>query len=68
MQLGEALPVIVTASIASNCAAILGGVVVFGDPIGSGLAESLARGGAFVAVIAAAALMPGPVRGSMARA
>ena len=68
MQLGEAVPVIVTASIASNCAAILGGVVVFGDPIGSGLAESLARGGAFVAVIAAAALMPGPVRGSMARA
>jgi hypothetical protein len=62
MQLGEAVPVIVTASISANCAAILGGVVVFGDPIGSGLAESLARGGAFAAVIAAAALMPTPVR------
>lgn len=58
MQLGEAIPVIATASVASNCAAILGGVVVFGDPIGSGLVEGLARGAAFAAVIAAAALMP----------
>ena len=39
MQLGEAIPVIATASVASNCAAILGGVVVFGDPIGSGVAR-----------------------------
>ena len=60
MQLGEAIPVIATASVASNCAAILGGVVVFGDPIGSGLVEGLARGLAFAAVIAAAALMPTP--------
>jgi hypothetical protein len=58
MQLGEAIPVIATASVASNCAAILGGVVVFGDPIGSGVLEGLARGVAFAAVIAAAALMP----------
>jgi hypothetical protein len=58
MQLGEAIPVIATASVASNCAAILGGVVVFGDPIGSGLAEGMARGLAFAAVVAAAALMP----------
>ncbi len=70
MQLGEAIPVIATASVASNCAAILGGVIVFGDPIGSGLAEGLARGLAFVAVIAAAALMPAPgtVRGKSAPA
>ena len=60
MQLGEAIPVIATASVASNCAAILGGVVVFGDPIGSGLIEGLARALAFAAVIAAAVLMPGP--------
>ena len=60
MQLGEAIPVIATASVSSNCAAILGGVIVFGDPIGSGLVEGLARGAAFVAVIAAAALMPAP--------
>ena len=58
MQLGEAIPVIATASASSNCAAILGGVVVFGDPIGSSVFEGLARGLAFAAVIAAAALMP----------
>jgi hypothetical protein len=60
MQLGDAIPVIATASVASNCAAILGGVVVFGDPIGSGVVEGLARGIAFAAVIGAAVLMPGP--------
>lgn len=60
LQLGKAIPVIATASAASNCAAILGGVVVFGDAIGSGTFEGLARGLAFAAVIAAAALMPGP--------
>ncbi len=71
MQLGEAIPVIATASVASNCAAILGGVIVFGDPIGSGLVEGLARGVAFAAVIAAAALMPrahGPVSAGPAAA
>jgi hypothetical protein len=61
MQLGEAIPVIATASVASNGAAILGGVVVFGDPIGSGVFEGLLRAAAFAAVIAAAVLMPGPV-------
>jgi hypothetical protein len=60
MQLGEAIPVIATASVASNCSAILGGVLVFGDPIGGDVVEGLARGAAFVAVIAAAALMPAP--------
>jgi multidrug transporter EmrE-like cation transporter len=60
MQLGKAIPVIATASASSNCAAILGGVVVFGDPIGSGAVDGLARALAFAAVIAAAALMPGP--------
>ena len=53
---------IATASIAANCASMLGGVVVFGDPIGSGLFEGIARGAAFAAVIAAAALMQAPVR------
>lgn len=62
MQLGEAIPVIATASVASNCAAILGGVIVFGDPIGSGLLEGIARGAAFAAVIAAAVLMPSPAQ------
>ena len=60
MQLGEAIPVIATASVASNCSAILGGVIVFGDPIGSGGFEIAARAIAFAGVIAAAALMPAP--------
>jgi hypothetical protein len=60
MQLGEAIPVIATASVASNCAAILGGVVVFGDPIGSDVLEGFARGLAFAAVVGAAALLPQP--------
>lgn len=60
MQLGAAIPVIATASVATNCSAIVGGVLVFGDPIGSGFVETAARCAAFVAVIAAAALMPPP--------
>jgi len=60
MQLGAAIPVIATASVATNCGAIIGGVIVFGDPIGSGLVEGIARCTAFAAVIAAAALMPAP--------
>ena len=68
MQLGEAIPVIATASVSSNCAAILGGVVVFGDPIGSGALEGLARGLAFAAVIAAAVVMPSPSPGDPGRA
>jgi multidrug transporter EmrE-like cation transporter len=62
MQLGEAIPVIATASVGANCSAILGGVIVFGDPIGSDVIEGIARGLAFIAVIAAAALMPTPHR------
>ncbi len=68
MQIGKAIPVIATASAAANCAAILGGVIVFGDPIGSGALEGIARGLAFAAVIAAAALMPGPTQPAAARA
>jgi multidrug transporter EmrE-like cation transporter len=66
MQLGDAIPVIATASVSSNCAAILGGVIVFGDPIGSGLVGGLARGLAFAAVIAAAVLMPRAAAGATA--
>jgi drug/metabolite transporter (DMT)-like permease len=62
LQLGDAIPVIALSSIAANCTAILGGVLVFGDPVGSGAVEVVARSLAFAAVIAAAALMPGPIR------
>jgi hypothetical protein len=68
LQIGEAIAMIALTSVAANGAAILGGVLVFGDPIGGDLVEGLARGGAFVAVIAAVALMPGPIRAAGARA
>ena len=62
LQVGNAISVIALSSIAANVVAILGGVLVFGDPMGSGAVEIVARSLAFAAVIAAAALMPGPVR------
>ncbi len=62
LQVGNAISVIALSSIAANVVAILGGVLVFGDPMGSGAVEVVARSLAFAAVIAAAALMPGPVR------
>ncbi len=62
LQVGNAISVIALSSIAANVSAILGGVLVFGDPMGSGAVEVVARSLAFAAVIAAAALMPGPVR------
>ena len=60
LQLGAAVQVIALSSIAANVAAILGGVVVFGDPIGADALGVIARSLAFAAVIAAAALIPAP--------
>jgi hypothetical protein len=62
MQLGDAIPVIAAASVVSSCAAILGGVIVFEDPVGSDLAEGMARVAAFAAVVVATALIPAPMR------
>lgn len=60
LQTGEAIQVITLSSIAANCTAILGGVLVFGDPMGNGTLEIVARSAAFAAVIVAGALMPAP--------
>jgi hypothetical protein len=68
MQLGEAIPVIAATSVVSSCAAILGGVIVFGDPVGSDVLSGVARGAAFGAVIVATALIPAPLRSAGARA
>ena len=62
LQLGAALEVIAITSVAANLAAILGGVLVFGEPVGSGPAGITARVVAFCLVIAGAAFMPAPVR------
>jgi drug/metabolite transporter (DMT)-like permease len=66
LQVGEAVPVIAITSAVSNVTAILGGIVVFGDPLGSSAAVIALRVGAFVLVIVAATLIPAPVRAAKA--
>ncbi len=68
LQVGEGLTVIALSSVAANCSAILGGVLVFGDPIGEDPFGIVLRSAAFASLIAAAALMPGPVRAARAAA
>ena len=43
-------------------------VIVFGEPLGGSVLEAAVRAGAFLLVIAGAALMPGPVRAAEAGA
>ena len=62
LQLGRAVEVIAITSVAANLAAILGGILVFGDPVGTGALGITARVGAFCLVIAGAAFMPAPTR------
>ena len=66
LQTGEAIPVIALTSVAANCASILGGILVFGDPVGNDPLAVVARCLAFAAVIAAVALMPAPRRAARA--
>lgn len=68
LQVGEAVPVIAVTSALSNVTAILAGVVVFGDPLGSSAPIVALRVGAFVLVVVAAALIPAPVRAARAGA
>jgi drug/metabolite transporter (DMT)-like permease len=58
LQICEAVEVIAITSVAANLAAILGGILVFGEPIGTGPLEIGARLLAFCLVIAGAALVP----------
>ena len=58
LQLGEPVAVIVAFSASATLAAITGGILVFGDPLGSDALDVVARCLAFIAVIAAAALLP----------
>jgi hypothetical protein len=62
LQIGEGVEVIALTSVAANLTAIIGGILVFYDPIGSGPLEIGARGLAFCLAIAGAALMPAPMR------
>ena len=60
LQIGPAVPVIAVTSIIGNATAIAAGVVVFGDPLGTG-PMIVARVAAFVVVVVVAALLPGPI-------
>lgn len=58
LQIGPGVEVIALTSVAANLAAIIGGILVFHEPIGSGPVAIAARVLAFCLVIAGAALMP----------
>ena len=60
LQVGDGVDVIALTSVAANLAAILGGIAVFHEPIGSGPLEIGARFLAFCLVVAGAALNAGP--------
>jgi hypothetical protein len=62
LQLGPGVAVIAFTSVAANLAAIVGGILVFRDPIGIGAPAIVARVIAFGLVITGAAFMPVPVR------
>ena len=62
LQIGLAIEVIAITSTAANLSAITGGILVFGEPIGSGAVGIIGRVLAFGLVIAGAALVPAPLR------
>ena len=62
LQIGLAVEVIAITSVAANLSAIIGGILVFGESVGSGAPEISARVLAFCLVIAGAGLMPAPLR------
>ena len=66
LQLGPGVEVIALTSIAANLTAIIGGILIFRDPIGAGPVAISGRLVAFSLVIMGAALMPPPMRAGRA--
>ena len=62
LQLGPGVEVIALTAVAANLTAIIGGILVFRDPIGTGPVAITGRLIAFGLIIGGAALIPGPVR------
>lgn len=62
LQDGEAVPVIALTATAANIAGIAGGIIVFGDPLPGSALGIVLQAFAFLLVIVAAALTPGPIR------
>jgi drug/metabolite transporter (DMT)-like permease len=68
LQDGEAVPVIASTSTAANVTCILGGIVVFGDPMPSDVVGIALQAFAFTLVIVAAIVTPPPLRAAEANA
>jgi drug/metabolite transporter (DMT)-like permease len=66
LQIGNAVAVIAATATAANILGIVGGIVVFGDPLGKGVLTVAGRVLAFVLVVLAIGLMPAPVRAQRA--
>jgi drug/metabolite transporter (DMT)-like permease len=64
LQDGDAVPVIAVTGTAANVAGIVGGILVFGDPLGGNPIALVIQCLAFAMVLVAAWLMPAPVRAS----
>jgi drug/metabolite transporter (DMT)-like permease len=62
LQDGEAVPVIASTSTAANVSCILGGIVVFGDPMPSDALGIALQAFAFALVVVAAIVTPPPLR------
>jgi hypothetical protein len=68
LQDGDAVPVIAVTGTAANIAGIVGGIIVFGDPLSGNPLTLVVECVAFVLVLAAAWLMPAPVRATSSAA
>lgn len=68
LQDGEAVPVIASTSTAANVSCIIGGIVVFGDPMPSDTLGILLQVLAFSLVVVAALVTPPPMRAAAANA
>ena len=65
-QDGDAVPVIAVTGTAANVAGIVGGFIVFGDPLPTSPVPVVLQCLAFMLVVGAAWLMPAPVRATAA--
>jgi hypothetical protein len=68
LQDGEAVPVIAATSTAANVSCILGGIIVFGDPMPNDVLGIALQAFAFALVVVAALVTPPPMRAAEANA
>ena len=68
LQDGDAVPVIAITGTTANIAGVIGGIIVFGDPLSANPVGLTIECLAFALVIVAAWLMPAPVRAASAAA